>query len=163
MGFFLLFNQTVENMTIYPPHLCEQHEVWATKTQNPHFLCPYCPQTHNLHAGPQALPLHPQASGGTFRRRHSGNLGLWWSPVWDSKFQRLMRICWRDGNFQEKAQWTYRCIQGWRRQRSPRIAGAGQVQSLPHMGGHGHTPASSRALHPASRPLEGDPDVGISF
>ena len=54
-------------MTIYPPHLCEQRKVWATKTQNPHFLCPYCPQTHNLHAGPQALPLHAQASGGTFR------------------------------------------------------------------------------------------------
>ena len=112
---------------------------------------------------PGLAPACPGLRGDLQDTGHSGNLGLWWSPVWDSKFRRLVRICYRDRNFQEKAQWTYRCIQGWRRQRSPPIAGAGQVQSLPHAGGHGHTPAGSRALHPASRPLEGEPGVGISF
>lgn len=107
---------------------------------------------------PGLAPACPGLGGDLQETGHSGNLGLWWSPVWDSEFQRLVRICWKDGNFQEKAQWTYRCCLDWRRQRSPPIAGAGQARSLPRMGGHAPTIQAPCTLHLASggRPGYGD-------
>lgn len=113
VGSFLLFNQRLK--TCIYPHTSVNNI--KRGPQRLRIFISFDPTVHRHTVrmqDPRPCPCMPRPRGGGDLQEtgHSGNLGLWWSPVWDSEFQRLLRICWRDENFQEKAQWTYRCCQG---------------------------------------------------